>query len=104
MFISDPAEFTIMNARLASLRGHYARPEQRRDGSRVILLINNELAGQSQVAHVLVMAGNVVIRTDNVAGALGILHTRILDAIVVDLRPDLLGHEAICTLRAARIA
>jgi DNA-binding response OmpR family regulator len=50
------------------------------------------------------MAGNVVIRTDNVAGALGILHTRILDAIVVDLRPDLLGHEAICTLRAARIA
>ncbi|PPQ27754.1 hypothetical protein CCS01_26565 [Rhodopila globiformis] len=103
MFIPDPARLVVTGATMASLTDGCSRLAQGRDGSRTVLLLNNELAGQARVAHALGRAGHLVVRAGSVAAALAVLHAHVVDAIVVDLRPDLLGQEATCALRASGV-
>lgn len=68
-----------------------------------VLLLDNNLAGQGGVGPVLTGAGHIVGRAAGVAEVLEETRVRRYDAVVVDLRPDVLGHEAIRALRAARV-
>ncbi|HEX2942466.1 MAG TPA: response regulator [Rhodopila sp.] len=67
------------------------------------MLLNNELAATPAIACLLSGVGSDVVRSTSVAEGLEQLHAHMFAAIVVDLRPDLMGYDAVRCLRAAGI-
>lgn len=103
MFISNVAQSLVTDG-TPGLRRMCDRPRRRSGQEGMgILLLNNELTEPARIAVVLAEAGNDVVRSDTVAQALTFLRTRAFAAIVVDMRPDLVGYEAVRILRTAGI-
>jgi two-component system cell cycle response regulator CtrA len=67
------------------------------------LVIESALTGSDTIVEALKSAGFGVDETSSVEEALEICRYYPLDVLVVDLRPDILGYQAICRFRAARV-
>jgi DNA-binding response OmpR family regulator len=104
MFIHDPSELLPSGVSPGSEYGLGVSGRDPNDGERHILLLDNDLAGGGGLARSLGEAAGIVTRAEGVEEVLDLLRASVFDVVVVDLRPDLLGHEAVCRLRAAGIA
>jgi two-component system OmpR family response regulator len=69
-----------------------------------ILLLDNDLVSRGVFARPLTESDWIVSRAEGVPEARDLLSRQSFDVIIVDLRPDLLGHEAVCSLRATGVA
>jgi two-component system cell cycle response regulator CtrA len=67
------------------------------------LVLENDLTGSSRMSSALSSAGFGVEHANAIDEAIDLCRYYDFDAVVVDLRPDLLGCQAICRLRAAGI-
>jgi DNA-binding response OmpR family regulator len=104
MFVSYPVEPFLTSTEPSSTRAS-SRWVQRdaRSGTRQALLLGNDLIGRGEVAKGLDSAGCSIIRAETARDALELIGIRAFDIVVIDIRPDLVGYEAICALRAARV-
>jgi two-component system, cell cycle response regulator CtrA len=104
MFIHDPSELLPPGLLLGSVdNGSLSGRDRDGRGTRHILLLDNDLAGGGGLACSFRKAGWIVTRAEGVAEVVDLLGTSVFNIVVVDLRPDLLGYEAICRLRAAGV-
>jgi DNA-binding response OmpR family regulator len=72
------------------------------DTSRV-LLITNDMMGIDGIVPVLTDNDCVVCCDRPVETAIDLIHEQTFDVVVVDIRPDILGQQAVCQLRMARV-
>ena len=72
------------------------------DTSRV-LLITNDMMGMNGIVPVLTDNDCVVCCDRPVETAIEMINEQHYDVIVVDIRPDILGQQAVCQLRMARV-
>jgi two-component system cell cycle response regulator CtrA len=68
------------------------------------LLLANDMMPSDCVASALRDADCIVVRAGTVDVAIALTRAGDFDVIIVDFRPDILGHQAICQLRMAHIA
>jgi DNA-binding response OmpR family regulator len=104
MFVADPVNYPLTDIESDSIQT--APVPGRRDagsGIRQALLLSNDLTGRGDVAEALDSAGCKVTRADTTSDALERIRGDAFHIIVIDIRPDLLGYEALCALRAARV-
>lgn len=105
MFIADPATLlpsdiiAAIDRRTTSSGWKQPRQETRR-----VLLMDNTLGCYCKLEAALKEADCIVSKAGCVAEVLELAARQQFNVIVIDLRPDLLGYEAICTLRAARVS
>jgi DNA-binding response OmpR family regulator len=68
-----------------------------------VILLSNDMMAQQGGRDALVNANCLVTLTPSVEEAIAIAHDDECDIIVVDFRPDILGYQAVCRLRAAGV-
>lgn len=104
MFIADPATLfpsgivAAVDRRSMSSGWKHPRQETRR-----VLLMDNTLGCYGTLEVALREADCIVSKAGCVAEVLELVARQQFNVILIDLRPDLLGYEAICALRASRI-
>jgi DNA-binding response OmpR family regulator len=103
MFISKLMHHRAADAMMNLVHQVSERPLRRGGQLSRALVLNNELNALPPVARLLVELGTLVTRATSVAEAVASLRCQEFDAVVVDLRPDLLGYTAIDALRATQI-
>lgn len=68
-----------------------------------VLLLANDMAPIDGVPSLLAGTECEITRVASVPEALARIETATFDAIIVDFRPDLVGYDAVCRLRVARV-
>ncbi|MBV9826098.1 MAG: response regulator transcription factor [Alphaproteobacteria bacterium] len=72
-------------------------------GALRILVLANDMMSDASTVSALTAQGCAAVQASSIDEALTLLTTDTFTAIVVDIRPDLLGHQAVCKLRMAQI-
>ena len=68
-----------------------------------VLLLANDMAPIDGVPNLLAGTGCEITRVASVSEALTRVEAGAFDAVIVDFRPDLVGYDAVCRLRVARV-
>jgi DNA-binding response OmpR family regulator len=68
-----------------------------------VLMLANNMMSDAVMTAALAAAGCNMVQTESVENAVALLAANEFDVVVVDVRPDLWGHQAICKLRVAQV-